>query len=183
MKEILDSLGVKTSEPVLVEGYTYDGKKGRTKAVRLGIQSDAENMLKFLSTVGYVYNKEKEMLASIASMYLRFTSAVREQRATARTKAQEMYSQGTSSGQILVTLKGEYFTESFIEHSIFSERKSARVWGVIRFNEFMQEISIGDGYGWDQIASIEKIAYDGDVYDLTINDHNHNFIANGIVVS
>lgn len=183
MKEILDSLGVKTSEPVLVEGYTYDGKKGRTKAVRLGIQSNAENMLKFLSTVGYVYNKEKEMLASIASMYLRFTSAVREQRATARTKAQEMYSQGTNSGQILVTLKGEYFTESFIEHSIFSERKSTRVWGVVRFNEFMQEISIGDGYGWDQIASIEKIAYDGDVYDLTINDHNHNFVANGIVVS
>jgi tRNA-splicing ligase RtcB len=183
IKEILDSLDVKTSEPTLVDGYTYSGKNGTTKAVRLGIESNAENMLKFLSTVGYVYNKEKEVLASMASMYLRFTSEVKEQRDNARQTAREMYSSGTSSGQILATLKGEYFTQSFIEHSIWSERKSARVWDVIRFNEFMQEVSIGDGYAWDQITGIEETDYNGYVYDLSINDHNHNFIANGVVVS
>ncbi|MDE1873360.1 MAG: RtcB family protein, partial [Thaumarchaeota archaeon] len=183
IKEILDSLDVKTSTPTLVDGYTYNGKKGTTKAVRLGIESNAENMLKFLSTVGYVYNKEKEVLASMASLYLCFTSEIKEQRDNARQTAREMYSSGTSSGQILATLKGEYFTQSFIEHSIWSERKSARVWDVIRFNEFMQEVSIGDGYAWDQITGIEETNYDGYVYDLSINDHNHNFIANGVVVS
>lgn len=179
IKEILDSLDVKTSTPTLVDGYTYNGKKGTTKAVRLGIESNAENMLKFLSTVGYIYNKEKEVLASMASLYLCFASEIKEQRDNAR----EMYSSGTSSGQILAMLKGEYFTQSFIEHSIWSERKSARVWDVIRFNEFMQKVSIGDGYAWDQITGIEETNYDGYVYDLSINDHNHNFIANGVVVS
>ncbi len=183
MREILESLGIMTSDPTLVDGYAYDGKKGKTVAVRLGIESNAKNMLRFLSTVGYVYNKEKEVLASIASLYLGFTSTIREQRDDARTTAREMYSSGTSSGQILATLKGEYFTQSFIEHSLWSERKSARVWDVIRFDEFMKEISIGDGYGWDKIAKIEEVDYDGYVYDLTINNHNHNFIANGIVVS
>ncbi|MDE1762978.1 MAG: RtcB family protein [Thaumarchaeota archaeon] len=183
IKEILDSLGVKTSEPALVDGYTYDGKKGTTKAVRLGIESNADNMLRFLGTVGYVYNKEKEMLASIASLYLSFTSQIRVQRDNARNTAREMYSSGKNSGQILVALKGEYFTQSFIEHSIWSERKSARVWDVMRFNEFMHKVSIGDGYAWDQITGMEETDYDGYVYDLTINDRNHNFIANGIVVS
>ncbi|MGI0046417.1 MAG: RtcB family protein [Nitrosotalea sp.] len=183
IKEILESLGVKTSEPMLVDGYTYSGKKGKTGAIRLGIQSNAENMFRFLSTVGYVYNKEKEVLASITSLYLGFTNKVREQRENARTTAREMYSNGTSSGQILATLTGEYFTSSFIEHSIWSARNSTRVWNVTRFNEFLEEVSIGDGYAWDQIRDIEKIDYDGYVYDLTINDSNHNFIANGIVVS
>ncbi|MGH2612257.1 MAG: RtcB family protein, partial [Rhabdochlamydiaceae bacterium] len=184
LKEILESLGVKTSEPTLVDGYTYSGKNGTTKAVRLGIESNAENMLRFLSTVGYVYSKEKEVLASMASLYLRFTNNIREQRENARETAREMYSNGSSSGQILAMLTGEYFTSSFIEHSIWSERKSARVWNVIRFNEFMEETSIGGGvYGWDQITNIEKVDYNGYVYDLTIDDHNHNFIANGIVVS
>lgn len=183
IKEILDSLGIKTSTLTLVDGYTYNGKKGTTKAVRLGIESNAQNMLKFLSTVGYVYNKEKEVLASIASLYLCFTGEIKEQRDNARQTAREMYSSGTSSGQILATLKGEYFTQSFIEHSIWSERKSARVWDVIRFNEFMQQVSIGDGYARDQITGIEETNYNGYVYDLSINDHNHNFIANGVVVS
>ena len=183
IKEILESLGVKTSEPVLVDGYAYSGKKGTTGAVRLGIESNAENMFRFLNTVGYVYNKEKEVLASIASLYLGFIQNVREARENARNTAREMYSIGTSSGQILATVKGEYFTQSFIEHSLSSERKSARVWDVVRFNEFMQQVSIGDGYAWDQITNIKEINYDGYVYDLTINDDNHNFIANGIVVS
>lgn len=183
IKEILDSLDVKTSTPTLVDGYTYNGKKGTTKAVRLGIESNAENMLKFLSTVGYVYNKEKEVLASMVSLYLCFASEIKEQRDNARQTAREMYSSGTSSGQILAMLKGEYFTQSFIEYSIWSEGKSARVWDIIRFNEFMQKVSIGDGYAWDQITGIEETNYDGYVYDLSINDHNHNFIANGVVVS
>jgi tRNA-splicing ligase RtcB len=183
MREILGSLGVSTSEPTLVDGYTYVGKNGTTKAVRLAIESNAENALRFFSTVGYAYCKEKEILASLASLYLRFTNDVKQQRETARETARQMYSSGVGSGQILATLTGEYYTQSFVEHSLWSERKSPRVWNVIRFNEFVQEISIGDGYGWDQITKIEKIDYDDYVYDLTINDDNHNFIANGIVVS
>ncbi|MFY9300016.1 MAG: RtcB family protein [Candidatus Nitrosotenuis sp.] len=183
IREILGSLGIETSEPALADGYTYVEKNGTTKAVRLGIQSNAENMLRFLSAVGYVYNKEKETLASIASLYLQFTGVVKSQRENARNMAQEMYPNGASSGQILATLGGDYCAPSFIEHSIWSERKSPRVWDVMRFEEFMQETSIGNGYGWDQIAKIETIPYDGYVYDLTINDRNHNFIANGIVVS
>lgn len=183
IKEILLSLGIETSEPTLVDGYAYAGKNGTTMTVRLGIESNADNILRFFSTVGYVYNKEKELLASLASLYLRFTNEVRKQRDHARHAARVMYSGGASSGQILATLTDTYYTQSFIEHSIWSERKSARVWNVVRFNEFMQDISIGDGYGWDEITGIEKIDYDGYVYDLTINDDNHNFIANGLVVS
>ncbi len=183
IREILTSLGVRTSKPRVVDGYSYSGKNGTTKAVRLSIESNTDNMLRFLSTVGYAYNKEKEGLASIASLYLRFIGEVRKQRDGARTTARKMYANGVGSRQILETISGDYYTSSFIEHSIWTKRKSARTWGVIRLKEFIQEISIGNGYGWDQISKIERVGYDGYVYDLTINDHNHNFLANGIVVS
>lgn len=183
LKEILESLGIETSEPTLVDGYTYTGKNGTTKSVRLTIKANSKNMNKFLSTVGYVYNKEKEVLASLGSLYLSFAHKVREERDNAKKTAQKMYSNGSSSKQILTALTSDYYTPSFIEHSIWSDRKSPRAWNIMRFDKFMQQVSIGDGYGWDTITKIEKIKYDGYVYDLTINDRNHNFIANGIVVS
>jgi tRNA-splicing ligase RtcB (3'-phosphate/5'-hydroxy nucleic acid ligase) len=183
MREILYSLGIETSEPVVVSGYSYAGKNGVTMAVRLGIESNTDNILRFFSTVGYAYNKEKESLASLASLYLRFTEDVQRQRECARRTAREMYCGGASSQQILITLTGSYYVPSFIEHSIWSDRGSQRVWNLVRFNEFIGDISIGDGYAWDEITNIEKTNYDGYVYDLTIDDDSHNFIANGLVVS
>jgi len=47
IKEILESLDVKTSKPMLVGDYSYGSKKGMTSAVRLGIESNAENMFRF----------------------------------------------------------------------------------------------------------------------------------------
>ena len=183
LKEILESLGIESSEPTLVDGYAYTGKKGTTKSVRLTIKANAKNMKKFLCTVGYVYNKEKEILSSLGSLYLSFANKVREERENAKKTAQKMYYNGSNLGQILVTIKGKYFTKNFVKYSIRSENHSARVWNVIRFDDFMKKVSIGDGYALDEIVEIEEVRYDGHVYDLTINDHNHNFLANGIVVS
>lgn len=182
-KEILESFGVKTANPTIVDGYSYDGKRGKTCAVRLSIQSNADNMSRFLGNVGYLYNKEKETMASLASLYLGFIREVKKEKEKARKMAHEMYSSGFSSGQVLATITGEHITQSFLKHSCWSETDSTRIWNFIRFNEFIDDVSIGDGYAWDQIKKIEEVEYDGYVYDLTINDPNHNFVANGIVVS
>src|SRR5205807_3471362 len=43
---------------------------------------------------------------------------------------------------------------------------------------------VAAGMVWERIASVEPVTdYDGDVYDFTVNHPDHNFIANGFVVS
>src|SRR5206468_5034085 len=39
------------------------------------------------------------------------------------------------------------------------------------------------GMVWERIASVEPIAYEGLVYDFTVEHEDHNFVANGFVVS
>ncbi|MFN3699478.1 MAG: RtcB family protein, partial [Dictyoglomus sp.] len=36
---------------------------------------------------------------------------------------------------------------------------------------------------WDQLILIEKVPYNGEVFDFTVNHKDHNFVANNFVVS
>ena len=54
------------------------------------------------------------------------------------------------------------------------------------FEEFRVEATAGlgaSGMVWDRIISIEQVSYDGLVYDFTVDHTDHNFVANGFVVS
>ena len=50
------------------------------------------------------------------------------------------------------------------------------------FTGFLLQHQIPDSeFIYDEIEEVTETDYHGDVYDLTMNDHNHNFIANSIV--
>src|SRR5262249_55023930 len=55
------------------------------------------------------------------------------------------------------------------------------------FAEFCAAHSAGAAPGgmvWERIAAIEPVAdFEGNVYDFTVNHPDHNFVANGFVVS
>jgi tRNA-splicing ligase RtcB len=184
INEVLASLRVETSEPTIVDGYRYGGVEGETISYRLSIQSNSKNLKRFLSTVGYLYNKRKERLASLCSLYLDFLERVRERRNEARETAVRMYASGSSVSTVLEALVGENVWESFLKHSVWGQRGPARVWDVEKFEEFCSKFERGQsGLVYDGIASIERILYKGYVYDLTIDDESHNFVADGVVVS
>ncbi len=66
VKSLLASFGVETSQPVAVGGYSYSGKGGNTIGFRLSIQPNSENLKLFFGKLGYVYNRRKQRLASLA---------------------------------------------------------------------------------------------------------------------
>jgi tRNA-splicing ligase RtcB len=183
IRGMLSSLSIESSDPKIVEGYTYEGKHGKTIGFRLSILSNTPNIIRFFSTVGYLYNKQKERLSSLATLYLNHLELVRSEREKVRYNAISLYSRGTAVKRILELTTNQYADASFVKHAIWTNRKGGRVWKLEKFDEFCKNSELGDGYAYDTVIQIEKIPYKGDVYDLSINDTNHNFIANDIVVS
>jgi tRNA-splicing ligase RtcB len=52
------------------------------------------------------------------------------------------------------------------------------------FAEFAEQADAGDGRVWEIVASVEPVDYaEPFVYDLTVQHPDHNFVANGFVVS
>lgn len=184
VKSMLASFGVETAPPRIVEGYRYKGKKGVSIGFRLSIMSNTGNLRRFFGNVGYAYNKKKERLASIATVFLSCLERVRNERNVVRLAAREMYQNGGSLGEIVHKLSTDNAGEGFIEHSIWEERGEARIHTFLRFDDFAKESELGEsGLVYDKIDGIEDLEYDGSVFDITMDNPNHNFFANGIVVS
>ncbi len=181
---VLNSLGVQTMQPAVVEGYRYAGKRGKTLGFRLGVLSNTENLVRFFGSVGYIYNNEKERLASLAALYLGYLSKIRSSRDATRAKAIEMKSQGIDSSAIIRQLANGRAAESFVEHTLWGRTGAARIWKDVKFRDFADKFEIGkSGLVYDAVESKEVVPYEGKVFDLTMNHESHNFIANGIVVS
>ncbi len=181
---VLNSLGVQTAQPAAVEGYRYIGKKGKTLGFRLHILSNTENLIRFFSSVGYLYNDEKERIASLAALYLRYLIKVRSSLDELKARAVEMKLQGVENSAIVRQLANDGKRKSFIEHTVLGRGGAARVWKDMKFEDFTSKLEIGkSGLVYDTVESCEIVPYEGKVFDLTINQETHNFIANGIVVS
>ena len=184
IRELLFSFGIETSEPVPVEGYRYSGMEGESIGLRISVQPSEHNLNLFMSTVGYIYNKRKERLASLIPLYFSFLEGVRMERNSAREEASRLHAQGVQVSEILETLQGAHVGESFLRHSIWGDRGSALVWDAEKFQEFCSKRELGEsGMAYAEITSIDETPYRGYVYDLTIDHEDHNFTAEGLVVS
>lgn len=175
-KLAVDSYAVKTVKDISTK---------ETAGLRFQIANTNENLLNFFQTVGFEYNNKKQRLASLASAYLSYKIKVLTERKTVREKARLLYAKGQTLDYLL-SFANKYCPRQFIEHSIWSlNRDIPRIaFNFPSFKEFIKNFSCrANGLVFDKIESIKKIPYQGLVYDITVNDSNHNFFANGIVVS
>lgn len=195
--KLLNEFKIRTALIVEVPGYQYQGKRGKTVAFRLEIKEKAENLIKFFATIGYEYNKRKQRNACLAANYLKRKLKIVKIREEARKEIKKLYCQRGDFKKIASLLikkyNSEYVTLSFLYHSIFKENSH----GIIRkrgnsriafdfpsFKEYKNQCSYrNEGLIWDRIEKIEKVSYSDFVYDFTISNSNHNFIANNFVVS
>ncbi len=184
-KKLLLDFGVISSAPKIVEGYRYNGLDGETIGIRLFILSETENLIKFFSKISYEYNKDKEVLASLACMYLRYLEYTRRSLDEVRSRAVISQACGTPTEIIVSSLSNDHVSESFVRHSVWGRTGPARIWkNAYKFEEFViNRIFNDEGYVYDHIEKIEPINYNDYVYDITVDNENHNFIAESIIVS
>jgi tRNA-splicing ligase RtcB (3'-phosphate/5'-hydroxy nucleic acid ligase) len=169
---------------VRVEGYDYAGIDGPSTGHRLSILSNSPNLLRFFGRVGYLYNRDKQRLASVASCFLSHVQTISDERERVRAQAVAMRAAGVPALQAVGSLASDVEGPSFIRHSIWHTRGHAGIWPSVRLDQFAATSEEGEsGLVYDKIVSIESVPYDGPVYDVTIGDANHNFVSDGIVVS
>jgi len=188
LEKLLDDFGVLTNA-ISVEAEESFGRDGsQSTRFRLQISSTPHNLIRLWSTIGYEYNHEKTFLANAAVSYLKLKLMLVERRHAIAQLAVGLRGQGVSVGEIYERLESGETNRRFIERSLYEPRASppriSQDFPV--FDVYLKEATKGlgrSGSVWDRIEQKEEVLFRDCVYDFTVRDSHHNFIANGIVVS
>ncbi len=156
--------------------------------LRLQISSSPNNLINLWSRIGYEYNVERRFLGNVASHYLKFKNNVIKERKKAEKIALALKMKGNKFSKISSFLKSKYINERFLKRSIYEGRKGEpRISSnFMKFGKFLREFTKGlgrTGQCWDYIKYKKEINYSDFVYDFSVADENHNFIANNFIVS
>jgi len=174
LQGMLEEFGVSSTVSVAEE-------TGDRTTLRLLIGERPENLINLWSKVGYEYNRRRRELSLAAVVYLRMKLALARERARARGEIRR--ERGRSQPEELLERYGGLVNRRFIERSLYGESEGVRVpRDFMRFEEFVRRFSEGEVV-YDRIVGIEEVEHEGPVYDLTVADEHHNFVADGFVVS
>jgi tRNA-splicing ligase RtcB (3'-phosphate/5'-hydroxy nucleic acid ligase) len=181
LADYLEDLGIQTNE---VERFDADSKRD-VERLRLGVKNDSQNLIRFFSTVGYRYNREKQRSAMVAIQYLRTKERVIKDRQRIADEAIALADGGTPAREIKSRLATEDVNARFIERSIWGGREGRPrpPTGFAEFDEYRDEVGVTEDLTIEtRIASIEESGSEP-VYDIGVEHDAHNFVANGFVVS
>ncbi|MCX7925848.1 MAG: RtcB family protein, partial [Fimbriimonadales bacterium] len=185
IQQMLEGFGVQARLLQRQREVGYVSKTGRRSIrCRLQILGDDANLLRLWSQIGYDYAQERQQLACLAVAYLRLKQQAVSGRSLAEVQAQELHRQGLSPAVIAQTLG---VNRRFAERSVYEGRRTRpRIpKDFPTFAEFCADALASEGGTvWDAVQSVEVVDYaEPFVYDLTVRHEDHNFIANGFVVS
>ncbi len=173
IKKMLNELGVRTQE---IESF----KEGKSLRFRLSVSMEEENLIRFLEGISYEYSPYKEGLSRLAAAYLRYKRTVKEERRIKAKQASFLKASGMSVNEIARALN---INKRFVERSIYEGRSSVRVGkSALTFEKWVKENTKG-GIVWDTVEEIGELPYNGWVYDFTVREKEHNFVAQSFVVS
>lgn len=184
---LLENFGVAT---LTISGRTEQTNPDGSRSVRLRLvlSSRPENLIRLWGRVGFEYNRQRRCEALVAVQYLKEKlRAVSEREEVAETAA-AMYAAGVAPSEIYARREGPV-NRRFLERSLYEGRKTAPPVAVtfLDFEAYRQEATAGlgeSGMVWARVAAVEPLPdFNDDVYDFTVAHPDHNFIANGFVIS
>lgn len=183
----LEEFGVKSA--LLKDREVYVNERGDVSIrLRLQISATPENLIRLWGVIGFEYNWRKQYLANVAVQYLRLKRQVLAEREQSIADARALRRMGLGVRAIIATIGSVHVNARFVERSLWDSRKSGVRIGTAfpDFVTFLREKTRGlgkTGQVWDTIVHLEAVSYDGPVYDFTVEDPHHNFIASSFIVS
>src|SRR3989454_1607702 len=185
IRRLIEEFGIR------VLGIVHDlipipGSAEMSHRCRVLVSSDAENLIIFYSLINFEYNGQKRFLGNVAAHYLTVKQMVLRHKIDSAEAAKRLREKGLSHDEMFNELVGLYTSESFLIHRLDGRGGSPRAWPPFpTFPEFVERVRQAAGTSgivWDRIVSIDEVPVD-EVYDFTVTDEHHNFIADGFVVS
>ncbi len=184
LMQLLEEFGVKTSK--ISQRDEYENKQGKTIRLRLVLAGDEDNLLLLYRKIGLEYSREKSALSQIACKYILLKKQLTKKREEIAKKTRELKSKGLTLSETQKLLSSPLANGRFIERHYYEQKAGQRITlGFESFKKFAEkerQAIATLGTLCDEISSVEEIAYEGEVYDFTV-EKTHNFIANGIIVS
>ncbi|MCD6539144.1 MAG: RtcB family protein [Candidatus Omnitrophica bacterium] len=187
---LLSQFKVETYEISKRKEY-IDKKERLSWRLRLILKADISNLINLYGKIGFEYNRKRKYLSNCALHYLILKKKAIEEREKVSEEVLILHSQkGWGASSILNHFSHyEWLNRGFVERAIYEERRGPLHIGegFLRFDEFIKKYTQGlgtSGMVWDKILKIEEVdGFDDYVYDFTVDNPNHNFIANNFVVS
>jgi len=189
--QLLAGFGVESEAPSQrMEQINADGT--RSYRLRLVISSRPESLLNLWGHIGFEFHRQRQTAALVAVEYLKRKTRVVARRDEAAIQAVTLQAAGLAPQAIYAGLAGEHVNRRFLERSLYEGRLTGARIGAqfATFEEFRSQATRGlegSGLVWATIEKIEPVDLpaDGDrnVYDFTVAHQDHNFVANGFVVS
>lgn len=184
---MLREFGVHT-QPLREEVQTVNLQGGQSVRFKLLVSSKPENLLRLWSQIGFEYNRSRRALANAAVQYLKHKMRVIALRAQLSSEIRHLREAGVPVADIMQMAQQQGVNQRFVERSLYEN--ALRVPRVPKdfptFDEYLQDATLGlenTGMVWERIERIEPVADVAEVYDLTVMHPDHNFVANGFVVS
>ena len=147
--------------------------------LRLYVSSTPRNLTRLWSRVNYEYSPEKRRLALAAVVWLRLIM-----RAINPHSEDEQLTIAIVEGGYAEPIMQSHVNERFVERGVYADEVEEPMAprGLPRFEDWLKANVEGDVV-WDIIEDVKEEEFNGLVYDLTIDDEAHDFIADGFVVS
>ena len=190
LASLLRRFGVEPKD--VTEVAPANGSDDRVR-LRLLLSSRTESLLALWGRVGFEYNQKRSALAMAAVEYLKQKRRARARRRTAAERAKTLHNAGTAPSTIYSELESTHVNRRFLERSLYGERQTdVRIGASFpTFDHFREDALSGlglSGMVWSTVDSIEPVnleAETGDpcVYDFSVAHEDHNFVADGFVVS
>ncbi len=179
--------GVQT-QPISHRPEQVNADGSRSIRLRLVFSAEPKNLSLLWRRIGFEYNRKRRALAATAVQYLAYKAQHIAARQAVAFEAAALAEAGLAPHEIYNRLESETTNRRFIERSLYRGRRTPpRVSsGFPTFEAFRAEVTQGlgsSGMVWERIARIEPADYNGYVYDYTLDHTDHNFVANGFIVS
>jgi tRNA-splicing ligase RtcB len=165
----LEELGIEVT--VTEELDTNSNRAADVVRLRLEIENDSHNLVRFLSTVGYRYDEQKRRTATKAIRYLRLKEVALERRERTRDETGTIADGGTP------------VSEARSKFGIDDRPGRPYEGSFPGFEEFCEEVTVSDDLTVEATVTGIEEGSRTSVYDIGVEHDAHNFLAGGFVVS
>jgi tRNA-splicing ligase RtcB len=148
--------------------------------LRFGVSSARDNLVQFLTTVGYRFAPAKRQEAALAAQYLKEKREATRERARAAERTRSLADGGASLDDVADRLG---VNRRFVERSLYGDRDAVRPPADFPgYEAFRAERDVRGDAVTTRIRSVSERG-EKPVYDIGVEHGAHNFAAEGFVVS
>ncbi len=185
LMQMLQGFGVNVTK--IASRNEHPNNQGAVVRLRLEIAAEEDNLLRLWRNVGFEYNAKRSRLGQMACAYILGKKRLHAMRMGIAHQAKELGRKGIrlKEAQRLLVLEG-VANAHFIERHYHENDAGQRI--TLDFQSFDEFVTAHEeeyalhGALFDEVESVEEFAYEGEVYDITVEE-THKFFANGILVS